>query len=109
MKAMELGNFVRDERTCNTFDATGSETEITQLKEAIKRLPERARYVLVRRYGLDDTRPATLAELGAELRSHASGYDSPSDRRRRPSELIVVSRLSARALRRDAAARKPKG
>lgn len=109
MKAMELGNFVRDERTCNTFDATSSETEITQLKEAIKRLPERARYVLVRRYGLDDTRPATLAELGAELRSHASGYDSPSDRRRRPSELVVVSRLSARALRRDAAARKPKG
>ena len=31
-------------------------------------MPERARYVLVRRYGLDDTRPTTLAELGAELR-----------------------------------------
>jgi RNA polymerase primary sigma factor len=68
MKAMELGNFVRDERTCNAFDATSSETEITQLKEAIKRLPERARYVLVRRYGLDDTKPATLAKLRAELR-----------------------------------------
>ena len=42
--------------------------QITQLKEAIKRVPKRARYVLVRRYGLDDMKPATLAELGAELR-----------------------------------------
>jgi RNA polymerase primary sigma factor len=42
--------------------------QITQLKEAIKRVPKRVRYVLVRRYGLDDTKPATLAELAAELR-----------------------------------------
>jgi RNA polymerase primary sigma factor len=65
---IELGNFVRDERTCDTFDATSSELEITQLREVIKRVPERAHYVLVRRYGLDDTKPATLAELAAELR-----------------------------------------
>jgi RNA polymerase sigma factor (sigma-70 family) len=43
------------------------EMETIQLKEAIDRLPERARYVLVRRYGLDDREPATLAELGDEL------------------------------------------
>jgi RNA polymerase primary sigma factor len=43
------------------------EMETSQLKEAIERLPERARYVLVRRYGLDDREPATLAELGDEL------------------------------------------
>jgi RNA polymerase primary sigma factor len=66
--AAELGNLVRDEQTCDAFDAMNSEMEIEQLKEATKRLPERARYVLVRRYGLDDTKPATLAELGAELR-----------------------------------------
>ena len=41
--------------------------ESSQLKEAIDRLPERLRYVLVRRYGLDDKNPATLAELGDEL------------------------------------------
>jgi RNA polymerase primary sigma factor len=41
--------------------------ETEHLKEAIERLPERARYVLVRRYGLDDRNPATLAELGDEL------------------------------------------
>jgi len=43
------------------------EMESAHLKEAIERLPERARYVLVRRYGLDDHEPATLAELGDEL------------------------------------------
>ena len=43
------------------------EMESEHLKEAIERLPERARYVLVRRYGLDDRDPATLAELGDEL------------------------------------------
>ena len=64
----ELGHLVQDERTGDAFDAMSSEMEITQLKEAIKRLPERARYVLVRRYGLDDTKPATLTELGVELR-----------------------------------------
>ena len=41
--------------------------ENAHLKEAIDGLPERARYVLVRRYGLDDREPATLAELGEEL------------------------------------------
>jgi RNA polymerase sigma factor (sigma-70 family) len=44
-----------------------SEMESTQLGEAIARLPERCRYVLVRRYGLDDKDPATLAELSDEL------------------------------------------
>jgi RNA polymerase primary sigma factor len=43
------------------------EMETEHLKEAIEGLPERARYVLVRRYGLDDREPATLAELGGEL------------------------------------------
>jgi RNA polymerase primary sigma factor len=41
--------------------------ETSQLGEAIDGLPERYRYVLVRRYGLDDKDPATLAELVAEL------------------------------------------
>ena len=42
--------------------------QTAQLKEAIERLPKRVRYVLVRRYGLDDHDPATLAELAAELK-----------------------------------------
>ena len=34
-------------RSCNAFDAMSSEAEIPQLKEAIKKLPEQVRYVLV--------------------------------------------------------------
>jgi RNA polymerase primary sigma factor len=41
--------------------------ESAWLREAIGRLPQKARYVLVRRYGLDDQDPPTLAELGDEL------------------------------------------
>ena len=63
----ELGDFIEDERTSDTPDAVLKVVETTQLKEAIERLPERARYVLVRRYGLDDREPATLTELGGEL------------------------------------------
>src|SRR3712207_7583399 len=51
----------------DTPDTVMREMETSQLKEAIERLPDRARYVLVRRYGLDDQEPATLAELGDEL------------------------------------------
>jgi RNA polymerase primary sigma factor len=63
----ELGDFVEDERASDTPGTVLSEMESSQLKEAIARLPERRRYVLVRRYGLDDKNPATLAELGEEL------------------------------------------
>jgi DNA-directed RNA polymerase sigma subunit (sigma70/sigma32) len=41
--------------------------ETSQLGEAIDGLPQRYRYMLVRRYGLDDKDPATLTELVAEL------------------------------------------
>ena len=44
------------------------EMENAQLHEAIERLlPERAQYILVRRYGLDNREPATLAKLSEEL------------------------------------------
>src|SRR5215213_2546776 len=65
--ASQLGDFIEDERVSDTPDTVMREMETSQLKEAIERLPERARYVLVRRYGLDDQEPATLAELGDEL------------------------------------------
>ena len=65
--ASQLGDFVEDERASDTPGEVMREMETEHLKEAIERLPERARYVLVRRYGLDDRDPATLAELGDEL------------------------------------------
>jgi RNA polymerase primary sigma factor len=63
----QLGDFIEDERVSDTPDTVMREMETDQLKEAIERLPERHRYVLVRRYGLDDREPATLAEVGDEL------------------------------------------
>jgi RNA polymerase primary sigma factor len=43
------------------------ELETSRLMESIARLPERQRRVLVRRYGLDGEKPATLADLSEEL------------------------------------------
>lgn len=63
----QLGDFIEDDKVSDTPHTVMKEMETLQLKEAIERLPERARYVLVRRYGLDDRDPATLAELGDEL------------------------------------------
>jgi RNA polymerase primary sigma factor len=63
----ELGDFVEDERASDTIGAVMRGMETAGLQEAIKRLPERHRYVLVRRYGLDDREVATLATLSEEL------------------------------------------
>ncbi len=63
----ELGELVEDERSSDTPGTVMGEMESSQLGEAIDRLPERYRYVLVRRYGLDNKGPATLAELSDEL------------------------------------------
>jgi RNA polymerase primary sigma factor len=63
----ELGEIIEDERSSDTPGTVMSEMETSELGEAIDSLPERYRYVLVRRYGLDDKDPATLAELGDEL------------------------------------------
>src|SRR5215213_1589290 len=63
----ELGELVEDERSSDTPGTVMSEMESSQLGEVIDRIPERYRHVLVRRYGLDDKDPATLAELSDEL------------------------------------------
>jgi RNA polymerase primary sigma factor len=65
--ASELGDFVEDERASDTAGEVMREMETEGLGEAIGRLPERQRYVLVRRYGLDAQDAATLAELSDEL------------------------------------------
>jgi RNA polymerase primary sigma factor len=63
----ELGEFVEDERASDTPGTVMREMETAQLGEAIERLPERNRYVLTRRYGLDGQEPSTLAQLSDEL------------------------------------------
>jgi RNA polymerase primary sigma factor len=63
----ELGDFIEDERASDTPGEVMREMETAGLQEAIGRLPERHRYVLVRRYGLGDRDVSTLAELSDEL------------------------------------------
>ena len=63
----ELGELVEDERASDTPGTVMRGMESAQLGEAIERLPERNRYVLLRRYGLDSNEPATLAQLSDEL------------------------------------------
>lgn len=58
---------MEDTRIPDTADTVTREMERLGLLTAIERLPERTRHVLIRRYGLDDRRKATLAELSHEL------------------------------------------
>jgi RNA polymerase primary sigma factor len=64
----ELGELIEDERASDTAGEVMREMETDGLQSAIERLPERHRHVLVRRYGLDEQNPATLAELSEELK-----------------------------------------
>ena len=65
--ASELGDLVEDDRAPDGPTEVIRRAETLELRAAMERLPERARYVLVRRYGLDDRKKATLADLGKEL------------------------------------------
>ncbi len=65
--ASEIGDFVEDERASDTPGEVMREMETAGLQEAVERLPERHRYVLIRRYGLDEREVATLATLSDEL------------------------------------------
>jgi RNA polymerase primary sigma factor len=64
----ELGEFVEDERASDAAGEVIREMERSFLQEAIERLPERHRCVLVRRYGLDDRGTSTLAVLSNDLK-----------------------------------------
>jgi RNA polymerase primary sigma factor len=63
----ELGEFVEDEKASDTPGEVMREMETEGLKDAIGRLPERHRRVLVARYGLNNSDSSTLAQLSDEL------------------------------------------
>ena len=63
----EVGDLVEDERESRVVGEVIRDLETRRLVESVERLPERQRRVLVRRYGLDDEKPATLADLSEEL------------------------------------------
>jgi RNA polymerase primary sigma factor len=66
--ASSLGHLIKDERASDTPGEVIRAAQETWLGEAVGGLPERHRHVLVRRYGLDQSKPATLAEVGDELK-----------------------------------------
>ena len=66
--ASELGSLVEDRASFDVSEAVVHDMEVGWLGEAISRLPERHRNVLVKRYGLDDEETATLAQLADELK-----------------------------------------
>jgi RNA polymerase primary sigma factor len=63
----ELGELIEDERASEVAGTVIGEMEVGSLKEAVGRLPERHRHVLIRRYGLGDRDTSTLAQLSDEL------------------------------------------
>jgi RNA polymerase primary sigma factor len=95
----ELGELVEDEGVSDTVGAVMRGMETEWLREAMGTLPERHRHVLLRRYGLDDREPATLAVLSEEL-----GVSRERIRQlQREAERMLASGGSGSALR-DAAA-----
>src|SRR5829696_3476886 len=65
--ATEIGELIEDERASEVAGTVIGEMEMDWLAEAVEKLPERHRYVLIKRYGLEDEEPATLAQLSEEL------------------------------------------
>src|SRR5829696_762008 len=65
--ATEIGELIEDERASEVAGTIIGEMEMDWLAEAVVRLPERHRYVLIKRYGLGDEETATLAQLSEEL------------------------------------------
>jgi RNA polymerase primary sigma factor len=63
----EIGELIQDERASDAPAEVMADLETEQLGTALEHVPEPARHVLVRRYGLDGEDRATLKELGEEL------------------------------------------
>ena len=65
--ASELGSLVEEQASSDVSEAVVRDMEVGWLGEAMWRLPERHRHVLVKRYGLDEEKAATLSQLAEEL------------------------------------------
>jgi RNA polymerase primary sigma factor len=65
--ATEIGELIEDERASEVAGTIIGEMEMDWLAEVVEKLPERHRYVLIKRYGLGDQETATLAQLSEEL------------------------------------------
>lgn len=89
-----VGELVADEQASRVAEEVVEEAEMALLFEALGRLPERERYVLLRRHGLDGDEPATLREIAEELgvsRERVRQLQREAERRlRRPMTPVVT-------------------
>jgi RNA polymerase primary sigma factor len=88
-----MGELVTDERASRVAEEVVEQAETALLFEALARLPERARRVLLRRHGLDGREPATLRELSEELgvsRERVRQLQRDAERRLRSSRMAVT-------------------
>src|SRR5215216_789260 len=106
--APKLGELVEDERASVVPDTVIRDMENARLREAIEGMPDRERRALVRRYGLDERGPATLAELGVELgvtRERARQLQRNAERRLR--KVMTHAYVAPERRRRDASRQRP--
>ncbi len=97
--AARLGDLVADERASRVAEEVMEGAEKALLFGALARLPERARRVLVGRYGLDGGEPLTLRELAEELgvsRERIRQLQHEAERRLRISATVVIPAGSRR-------------
>jgi RNA polymerase primary sigma factor len=98
-----FGEFLEDERASEVPEAVIQQMENAQLKEALEKMSNRERHVLVRRFGLDGRESVTLAELGAEL-----GVTRERVRQlQRKAERDLRGRLTLERCRRDPPTSRP--
>jgi RNA polymerase primary sigma factor len=89
----QMGEFVADERASCVAEEVVEQATKALLFEAVARLPERTRRVLVRRHGLDDREQATLRELSEELgvsRERVRQLQREAERRLRGPETALT-------------------
>lgn len=95
----EIGEVVEDARASDVVGELMREMGLEDLRSSIERLPERRRYVLVRRYGLDDHGTTTLERLGKELGLPARGSSNSRVKRSISSERVERPDSSTTSLR----------
>lgn len=87
---MTLGEFIEDTRQSAPVEIAAQNLMRTDLTLALKRLTPRERQVLTLRYGIEDGRMRTLAEVGGELgitRERARQIEAEAMNRLRSSEI----------------------
>ena len=88
-----IGDLVEDERASDVASQVLLGREAEHLRLAVLGLPERERYVLVRRYGLDDRDPVSIGELSVEL---GISRKQVSKLQRRAQQILQSSALALR-------------